>query len=155
MVFVMPRMSQQDRAIAVGLLEANWSVKAVARRLGVSPKAIRILRDKFERTGAVQDLPRSGRPRVTTRRADRYLAWQASGMTGMTSPAGLLISPIVPLTIMNYVIFENKPFSIQFKITQAWQVLRAYWCNIHISPYIKFRQNLLKFVHIIAQKRNC
>ena len=28
-------------------------------------------------------------------------------------------------------------------------------CNIHISPYIKFRQNLLKFVHIIAQKRNC
>ena len=37
----------------------------------------------------------------------------------MTSPAGLLISPIVPLTIMNYVIFENKPFSIQFKITQA------------------------------------
>ena len=32
MVFVMPRMSQQDRAIAVGLLEANWSVKGVARR---------------------------------------------------------------------------------------------------------------------------
>ena len=73
MVFVMPRMSQQDRAIAVGLLEANWPVKAVARRLGVSPKAIRKLHDKFERTGAVQDLPRSGRPRVTTRRADRYL----------------------------------------------------------------------------------
>ena len=78
MVFVMPRMSQQDRAIAAGLLEANWSVKAVARRLGVSPKAIRKLRDKFERTGAVQDLPRSGRPRVTTRRADSI-----SCMTGI------------------------------------------------------------------------
>ena len=62
----MPRISNQNRAIAVGLLEAGTPVKQVARRMGVSPNAIRKLQQKFMETGQVKDRPRSGRPKVTT-----------------------------------------------------------------------------------------
>jgi len=70
---IMPRLSNQDRAIAIGLLEANTLVEQVARRMGVSPNAIRKLRSKFQRTGEVKDLPRSGRPNVPTPGQDRLI----------------------------------------------------------------------------------
>ena len=60
----MPRMSEQNRAIAIGLLEANFSVNAVARRMGVTPKVIRKLRERFQNTQEVKDRPRTGCPRV-------------------------------------------------------------------------------------------
>jgi transposase-like protein len=69
----MPRISNQNRAIAIGLLEAGTPVKQVARRMGVSPNAIRKLRQKFMETGQVKDRPQSGRPKVTTRREDRLI----------------------------------------------------------------------------------
>ena len=69
----MPRISNQNRAIAVGLLGAGTPVKQVARRMGVSPNAIGKLREKFMETGQVKDRPRSGRPKVTTYREDRLV----------------------------------------------------------------------------------
>ena len=69
----MPRISNQNRAIAIGLLEAGTPVKQVARRMNVSPNAIRKLRQKFIETGQVKDRPRSGRPKVTTYREDRLV----------------------------------------------------------------------------------
>ena len=68
----MPRISDQNRSIAIGLLEAGTPVKQVARRMAVSPNAIRKLRQKFLETGQVKDKPRSGRPKVTTFREDRH-----------------------------------------------------------------------------------
>ena len=68
----MPRISNQNRAIAVGFLEAGTPVKQVAR-MGVSPNAIRKLRQKFMETGQVKDRPRSARPKVTTYREDRLV----------------------------------------------------------------------------------
>jgi transposase-like protein len=73
----MPRLSDQDRAIAIGLLQAGTPVKQVARRMVVSPKAIRKLRQKFQQTGQVKDLPRSGRPKITTVREDRLVVNRA------------------------------------------------------------------------------
>ena len=69
----MPTISNQNRAIAIGLLEASTPVKQVARRMGVSPNAIRKLRQKFMETGQVKDKPRSGRPKVMTLREDRLI----------------------------------------------------------------------------------
>ena len=69
----MPRISDQNRSIAIGLLEAGTPVKqAVVRRMAVSPNAIRKLRQKLLETGQVKDKPRSGRPKVTTFREDRH-----------------------------------------------------------------------------------
>ena len=70
---IMPRLSNQNRAIAIGLLQAGTPVKEVARRVDVSPKAIRKLREKFHNTGEVRDMPKSGRPRATTNREDRLI----------------------------------------------------------------------------------
>ena len=43
-------MPEQTRAIAIGLLGAGTPVQAVAKRVGVTPKAIRKLIVKFGRT---------------------------------------------------------------------------------------------------------
>ncbi len=69
----MPRLSDQNRALAIGLLKAGKSVKYAAREMGCTPKAIRKLRDKYQATGYVKDRPRSGRPKVTTPREDRLI----------------------------------------------------------------------------------
>ena len=74
---IMPRLSDQNRAIAIGYLEAGTPVKQVAKRMGVCPKAIRKLRLKFQLSGQVKDLPQSGQPKVTTVREDRLLVNQA------------------------------------------------------------------------------
>ena len=82
----MPRLSEQTRAIAIGLLDAGTPVKAVARRVGVTPTTIRKLIIKFGRTGQVKDLPRSGRPRETTAAEDRFfsnVALRARTSTGI------------------------------------------------------------------------
>ena len=70
----MPRLQIFERGRATAFLEAGVPVKEVARRLGVSPNAIRRLRAKFQETGEVKDLPRSGRPRVTSVRQDTCMS---------------------------------------------------------------------------------
>jgi transposase len=69
----MSRISNQNRAIAIGLLEAGTPVKQVARRMDVSPNAIRKLQQTFMDTGQVKDRPRSGRSKGTTHKEDRLV----------------------------------------------------------------------------------
>ena len=85
----MPRLSDQDRAIAIGLLEAHTQVKQVARRMGVSPNAIRKLRLKFQQTGEVKDFPCSGQPKITTVREDRLIVNR--GLRRRTTSGEMLI----------------------------------------------------------------
>jgi len=69
----MPRLSLQDKARAIGQLEAGVPVRRVAALCGVSPGNISKLKTKFRETGEVKDRPRSGRPRKTTPPEDRFL----------------------------------------------------------------------------------
>lgn len=69
----MPRLTVAQRARAHGLLEAGLSIRDVAERFGVSRPTIRQVQRRFNETGAFDDRPRSGRPRVTTERQDRYM----------------------------------------------------------------------------------
>jgi len=48
-------------------------VPDVARRFRCHGRTIYRLQSRFRYTGSVKDLPRSGRPRKTTPREDRYL----------------------------------------------------------------------------------
>ena len=73
----MPRLSDQDRAIVIGLLHTNDPLKQVVRTMGVCLKAIRDLHQKFQQTGQVKDLPRSGRLKITTVRKDRLIVNRA------------------------------------------------------------------------------
>lgn len=69
----MPRLSLQDRARAIGQLEAGVPGFRVAASFGVSPGTISKLRSKFRETGEVKDRPRSGRPKKTTPQEDRFV----------------------------------------------------------------------------------
>lgn len=69
----MPRLSLQDKARAIGQLEAGVPGYRVAAAFGVSPATISKLKTKFRETGDVKDRPRSGRPRKTTPQEDRFL----------------------------------------------------------------------------------
>ena len=63
----MPRIPKHLRERPIGMLEAGASIEEV------SVQALRSLRRRFVPTGITEDLPRSGRPRVTTPAQDHYI----------------------------------------------------------------------------------
>lgn len=72
----MPRLNEAQRNNAIGRLEAGKSQTAVARVFNVNQSTISHLRNRFRQHGSTRDLPRSGRPRVTTASQDRYIRLQ-------------------------------------------------------------------------------
>ena len=69
----MLRIPQNLRERAIGMLNAGMTTNVVAMNIGCSTRAIRNHRQRFQATGCTEDLPRSGRPRVTRRGNDRYI----------------------------------------------------------------------------------
>ena len=69
----MPRIPRHLRERAIGMLEAGASTEEVSVQVGSSVQAVRSLRRQFVQTGSMQDLPRSGRPGVTTPAQDRFI----------------------------------------------------------------------------------
>ena len=64
----MPRLSVQEPERALGQLQAGRSVRDVAATFGCHLATIYRLETRHHLTGAVNDRPRSGRPRVTSQR---------------------------------------------------------------------------------------
>jgi len=75
-----PGLSIDDRNIALGLLEGGVRVPDVARRFVCHERTKYRLQSRFRHTCSVKDLSRSGRPRKTTPREDRYLVTRESFM---------------------------------------------------------------------------
>ena len=69
----MPRILQNLRERAIGMLNVGMTMKAVAMNNGCSTRAIRHLRQRFQATGRTEDRPRRGRRCVTTRGQDHYI----------------------------------------------------------------------------------
>ena len=69
----MPRIPQNLRERAIGMLNADMVMNVVAMNIGCSSHAIRDIRLHFQAKARTKDRPRSGRPRVTTRGQDRYI----------------------------------------------------------------------------------
>ena len=69
----MPRLSNLEKARAIGQVEAGVPQNQVAALFGVSPGTISKLKAKFRETGDVKDRPRSGRPKMTTPQEDRFI----------------------------------------------------------------------------------
>lgn len=69
----MPRLTEAQRNNAIGRLEAGESQTAVATTFNVSQSTISRLWNRYRQHGSTCDLPRSGRPRVTTATQDRYI----------------------------------------------------------------------------------
>ena len=74
--FTMPRLSCQDRCRAVGRLEDGDSPQQVAIALDGHICIAYRLQSRFQAPNTTDDLPRSGRPRMTTPAQDRHLVRQ-------------------------------------------------------------------------------
>ena len=69
----MPRLSENERLRAIGMLEAGSSQRDVARQFNVHRNTIWCLWQRWQQTNAVRDHPRSGRPHVTNNRQDNWI----------------------------------------------------------------------------------
>ncbi|VDI09268.1 Hypothetical predicted protein [Mytilus galloprovincialis] len=69
----MPRLRQNERERAIGMLAARMTQVKVANHFNVSRMTIARLRTRLKDTGTTNDRPRSGRPREPTLRQDRYI----------------------------------------------------------------------------------
>ena len=63
----MPRILQNLRERVNGILNAGMTMNAVSMNIGCSSRAIRHFSQRFQATGRREDLPHSGRSRITTR----------------------------------------------------------------------------------------
>ena len=69
----MPRLSNENRARALGMLDCGKSQQYVARQFNVSRSTIARLVQRINTTGTLKDRQRSGAPRVTSIRQDNYI----------------------------------------------------------------------------------
>ncbi len=69
----MPRLTPQQREEAIGRLQGGQSLNNVANAFNVNITTIYRLQDHFAAINSTADLPRSGRPSVTTQRQDRHI----------------------------------------------------------------------------------
>ncbi len=70
----MPQLPDLQRGIAIGLIRAgNITYKNIALQVGCHPTTISRLHDKYLNHNIVKNLPKTGRPKVTTRRQDGHL----------------------------------------------------------------------------------
>ncbi len=104
------RLSEASRLRAIGQIEAGRRFQDVANGFGVHCSTISRLHEKYVATGSVKDLPRPGRPRVTTLRQDRAIRlqhlrrrFQAETETamGIRGPNRRQIAPNCPTTSQN------------------------------------------------------
>ncbi|XP_071088871.1 uncharacterized protein [Haliotis cracherodii] len=72
----MPRLSGNERQQTIGRLQAGQSAQVVANAFNVNVRTIYRLQHRHNTTKASEDRPRSGRPRVTTPRQDRFIIRQ-------------------------------------------------------------------------------
>ena len=69
----MPRITAHLHELDVGMLQGGMRTTDVARAINCNVCTVRRLRQLYRETGWTADLPRSGRPRVTTPAQDRYM----------------------------------------------------------------------------------
>ena len=132
----MPRLNNDQRNQAIGMLNAGTSVTAVSRLFGCTRKAIERLRRRFRATGNVRDRPRSGRPRVTTAADDRYIVVQHLRNRCLTATATARQQGIHPQTVRNRLrqnvqpIRAYRPYFGQI-LTPRHRAARRDWCRRH------------------------
>lgn len=83
------RTTRHSRMLMIQRLQAGWAVTALARAFGVTPKAVRKWRDRFDVEGAAGLAERSSRPHRTPSRLAEPAEAKIEGLrrTRMTGPA--------------------------------------------------------------------
>ena len=134
-------LTNHDRSRAIAWLQNGDSIRSVARRLQKSPSVIHRLRERFHTTGGVQDRPRSGRPRVTTRAEDRYVVLHALRNRFTTASALRLQlrhatnTNVSISTIKNRLraanLWSRRP-AVRPPLRPQHRAARLAWCRAHV-----------------------
>ena len=80
------KLSKTDRARALGCIDVGMRSREVERRFRTSHQTITRIVQRYRHSREFKDLPRSGRPRVTTRAEDRYFTNVVVSNRFVTSP---------------------------------------------------------------------
>ena len=133
----MPRLYPATRNITIGRLQSGESQNEVARTLNVNQSTISRLWNRFQQTGSTNDRQRSGRPRITTPRQDRYIRvfhLRNRTVAASTTAAGIpglrrISSQTVRNRLRQHDIRPRRPF-FGAVLTPLHRRERIRWCNI-------------------------
>ena len=133
-------MSLERRRRALGMLVAGMRIKDVAHRFGVNSSTISRLRSRNQATGEVRDRQRTGRPRKTTLRQDRYLVLTSRRNPFMSAPKlasryynmfrTRLSSQTVRNTLRAALLRGRKPY-VGVPLTAVHRCYRYNWAAAH------------------------
>ena len=135
----MPRLNENQRNRAVGMLQAGMAQNTVARHFGVHRNTIQSLWRRFQQSGNTQDRPRSGRPRRTSSQQDNHIRlvhlrnrFLTESLTARSIPG---LRPISPRTVRNRLREQNirprRP-AVRPELLQRHRVARLAWCTRHL-----------------------
>ncbi len=135
----MPRLNENDRLRAIGMIQAGMLHRAVATQFGVHINTIQALWRRFQQFGNVRDRPRAGRPRVTSRQQDNHIRlvhlrnrFQTASLTARTIPG---LRAISPRTVRNRLrerrIRPRRP-AVRPVFLRRHRVARLAWCRRHL-----------------------
>lgn len=135
----MPRLNENDRLRAIGMLEAGMTQSFVTRHFGVHRNTVYALWRRYQQFGTTRDRPRSGRPRVTTRQQDNHIRlvhlrnrFQTASTTARSIPG---LRPISPRTVRNRLrerhIRPRRP-AIRPILQRRHRTARLAWCRTHL-----------------------
>ena len=133
----MPRVNNDERNHAIGILNAGTSATVISRYSGCIRKTIERLRRQFRVTGNVADRPRSGRPRMTTNADDNYIVLQHLRNRRLTAAASGMQYSILPQPVRNRLrqnfqpIHVYRPYFGQI-VTRRHRTARRDWCRRHL-----------------------
>lgn len=140
--FNMPRneLSQFDRARIIALWQEGLSRHQIANRLNFVRSTVSRTISRYEETGEVHSRPRSGRPRVTSIREDRYIAQSARRYRLITVPAlrstfqrtynRVISSATVRRRVLSSGLRSRRPLRVPL-LTPRHRATRLHWARIH------------------------
>ena len=129
----MPRLNNDGRNQAIGMLNAGTSATVVSRHFGCTRTTIKRLRRRFRVTRNIADRPRSGRPCVTNAAYDCYIVLQHLRNRRLTAAATRRQYGIHPQTVRNRLkqnvqpIITYQPYFGQI-LTRRHRRARQDWC---------------------------
>ncbi|GFX31970.1 transposable element Tcb2 transposase [Trichonephila clavipes] len=131
-------VSQLERGRIIGMAEAGWSARRVARQLGRSDCVLRRCWDQWIREMSCTRRPGSGHPRQTSRREDRHIVRNArvkstaSSVAIQTQIAPSLEAPVSSRTVRRRLaeghLGSRRPLYL-LPLMPTHRRLRLEWCR--------------------------
>ena len=151
----MVRLTDVQRGRAIALLMQGQRQQQVANHFGVNVSAIDRLVRRLRETGHLADRPRSGRPRVTSRRQDRTIRLAHLRNRHLTATETALntvgthnrqISPkTVGSRLREIGLRARRPY-VGLPLTQARRLRRMAWLTAH-APFTLCRADSRRRVY--------